>query len=59
VGATDARGFAATERVLSPENFAATIYAKLGIDPARMLHSPTGRPVPLVSDPTPISELMG
>ncbi len=59
VGATDARGFAATERILSPENFAATIYTKLGIDPGKILHSPIGRPVPLVSDPTPISELMG
>jgi Protein of unknown function (DUF1501) len=59
VGATDARGYAANERILSPENFAATVYTKLGIDPARILHTPSGRPVPLVSDPTPIRELMG
>jgi hypothetical protein len=59
VGATDARGYAATERILSPENFAATVYTKLGIDPARILHTPSGRPVQLVSDPTPIRELMG
>ncbi len=59
VGATDARGYAASERILSPENFASTVYAKLGIDPGKILHAPNGRPVHLVSDPTPIRELMG
>ena len=59
VGSTDARGYAAKERILSPENFAATVYTKLGIDPAKILHNPSGRPVQLVSDPTPIRELMG
>jgi hypothetical protein len=59
VGATDAQGYAAVERILSPENFAATVYAKLGIDPARILYAPNGRPNILVSDPTPIRELMG
>jgi uncharacterized protein (DUF1501 family) len=59
VGATDAKGFAAVERVLAPENFASTIYTKLGIDPSKMLYGPNGRPVHIVSDPTPITELMG
>jgi hypothetical protein len=59
VGATDRKGFAAVERVLSPENFASTVYAKLGIDPGKVLYTPDGRPTHLVSDPTPISELMG
>lgn len=59
IGATDAKGYSAVERVLSPENFASTIYAKLGIDPGKILYTPTGRPTHLVSDPTPISELMG
>lgn len=59
VGATDARGFAATERVLAPENFVSTVYRKLGIDPDKILFTPQGRPAHLVSDPTPISELMG
>jgi hypothetical protein len=58
VGATDARGYAAVERVLAPENFASTVYAKLGIDPGKMLYAPNGRPTHLVSDPTPIKELM-
>jgi uncharacterized protein (DUF1501 family) len=59
VGATDAKGFAAIERVLSPENFVSTIYTKLGIDPDKMYYTHEGRPVHLVSDPTPIRELMG
>jgi hypothetical protein len=59
VGATDKKGYSAVERVLSPENFAATVYAKLGIDPGKMLYAPNGRPSHLVSDPTPIRELMG
>jgi hypothetical protein len=59
IGATDKGGYAAVERVLSPENFAATVYAKLGIDPGKILYAPNGRPTHLVSDPTPIKELMG
>jgi uncharacterized protein (DUF1501 family) len=59
VGATDSRGYAAVERILSPENFAATVYLKLGIDPGKILYTPQGRPTHLVSDPTPIRELMG
>ena len=59
VGATDRKGFAAVERVLSPENFASTIYRKLGIDPDKMLYTPEGRPTHIVSDGTPIKELMG
>ena len=58
IGATDRQGYSAVERVLSPENFASTIYAKLGIDPGKVVHAPEGRPVHYVSDPTPITELM-
>jgi uncharacterized protein (DUF1501 family) len=59
VGATDVRGYAASERIQSPENFSSTVYQKLGIDPGKILFTPEGRPVHLVSDPTPIPELMG
>tara|TARA_B100000809_G_scaffold153251_1_gene150612 strand:+ start:414 stop:1760 length:1347 start_codon:yes stop_codon:yes gene_type:complete len=59
VGATDRKGYSASKRVLSPENFASTIYRKLGINPDKILYTPEGRPVHLVSDPTPIRELMG
>ena len=59
IGATDSKGFAAIDRVLSPENFVSTIYTKLGINPDKMYYTHEGRPVHLVSDPTPIRELMG
>jgi len=59
IGATDRQGYAAIERVLSPENFVSTIYRKLGIDPGQMMYTGEGRPVHLVSDATPIRELMG
>ncbi|MCA9145323.1 MAG: DUF1501 domain-containing protein [Planctomycetales bacterium] len=58
IGATDRQGYSAVERVLSPESFASTIYSKLGIDPSKIVHTPEGRPVPYVSDPTPITELL-
>ena len=59
VGATDRNGYSAMDRVLSPENFVSTVYAKLGIDPGKILYTPQGRPTHLVSDPAPIRELMG
>ncbi|NND96014.1 MAG: DUF1501 domain-containing protein [Pirellulaceae bacterium] len=58
IGATDRQGYAAIERVLSPENFVSTIYTKLGIDPGQLMYTPEGRPVHLVSDAEPIRELM-
>ena len=58
IGATDRQGHSASERVLSPENYVSTVYRKLGIDPAKVYYTPSGRPTHLVSDHTPIQELM-
>ena len=58
VGATDRKGYSAVDRVLYPENFVSTIYHKLGIDPGKILYTPQGLPTHLVSDPTPIRELV-
>jgi hypothetical protein len=58
IGKTDKNGYTACERVLSPENFVSTVYTKLGIDPDRVFYTPDGRPNSLVSDPTPIRELL-
>ncbi len=58
VGATDRKGFSAVDAVKSPENFVSTIYHKLGIDPGKILYTPEGRPTHLVSDSTPIRELI-
>ncbi len=59
IGATDVRGYAPVGRTHSPENFASTIYLKLGIDPGKILYTPQGRPTHLVSATEPIQELMG
>ncbi|MBX9677284.1 MAG: DUF1501 domain-containing protein [Gemmataceae bacterium] len=58
VGATDVRGYSPVGRTHSPENFVSSIYLKLGIDPNKILYSGEGRPSHIVSDPTPIQELM-
>lgn len=57
VGATDANGYHAAERVYRPEDFAASIYTKMGIDPNQTLHTNTGRPVQLVSNGRLMKEL--
>lgn len=59
IGATDRQGHSAVERVLSPENFVSTVYRKLGIDPDKIYYTASGRPTHLVTDATPITELMG
>jgi hypothetical protein len=59
VGATDRGGYSAVENVYGPENLVSTVYRKLGIDPDKIVYTPTGRPTHLVSDPRPIPELMG
>lgn len=58
IGATDRQGHSAVERILSPENYVSTLYRKLGIDPDKIYYTPAGRPTHLVTDPTPIAELM-
>jgi hypothetical protein len=57
IGATDAKGYHASENVYRPEDFAASLYTKMGIDHAQVLHTNTGRPVQLVSNGRLIKEL--
>jgi hypothetical protein len=57
VGATDAKGYYAAENVYTPEDFAASLYLKLGIDPHQVLHTPSGKPVQLVDGGSRIKEL--
>jgi hypothetical protein len=57
VGATDPKGYYAAENIYSPEDFAVSLYSKLGIDPHQVLHTNTGRPVQLVNGGKPIKEL--
>lgn len=58
VGATDHHGYAAIENIYAPENLVSTVYTKLGIDPKTILYNNSGRPVHLVSDSRPITEIM-
>jgi hypothetical protein len=57
IGATDPKGYYAAENIYSPEDFAVSLYTKLGIDPHQTLHTSTGRPVQLVNGGKPIKEL--
>lgn len=59
VGSTDRLGQAPASRPLRPEHIHATIYHVLGIDPTlKLLDHRTGRPAPVLDDPTPIDELL-
>jgi hypothetical protein len=57
VGATDAKGYHASENIYWPEDFAASVYTKMGVDHAQMLHTNTGRPVQLVNNGRLIKEV--
>lgn len=57
IGATDSKGYYASENIYSPEDFACSLYKKMGIDPRQVLHKNTGRPVQLVNGGKPIKEL--
>jgi hypothetical protein len=58
VGSTDARGQYPQSRPLRPEHLHATIYQVLGIDPTLHLLDHSGRPIPVLEDPTPVHELL-
>jgi Protein of unknown function (DUF1501) len=58
VGSTDRLGTRPHTRPLTPSNIHATIYHVLGLNPHLQLLDPTGRPVNVLDDPTPIQELL-
>jgi len=58
VGASDARGEGPRDRVISPDDVAATFYHALGIDHTKEYHTPTGRPVMIVRHGKLIPELV-
>jgi len=58
VGSTDRLGTRPHTRPVKPSNIHATIYDVLGIDPKLQLLDPSGRPVQVLDDPKPISELL-
>jgi hypothetical protein len=58
VGKTNAKAEFPVERALKPEALLATIYHQLGIDATLTFKDHTGRPHPILDDPTPIKELV-
>jgi len=57
VGATDVKGYYANENTYAPEDFAASLYTKMGIDHETMLYDTNNRPVQLVNNGRLIKEL--
>jgi uncharacterized protein (DUF1501 family) len=58
VGRTDAEGAAVADRPISVRDFMATVCQALGIDPAKKVETPSGRPVTVVDKGgNPIREL--
>ena len=57
IGATDKQAAYVTDRPITPQDFAATILRVLGIQPETVLHTPLGRPVPMVDGGNPVHEL--
>jgi hypothetical protein len=57
VGATDKNGAFVTERPVRPADVAWTVYEAVGIDPAKELITPEGRPVSILAEGSPVSEL--
>jgi len=58
IGATDKLAAAVVDRPITPADYAATILHCLGIDHRKVMHTPLGRPVPLVDGGKVVSELV-
>ncbi len=58
VGKSNAKGEEPADRPLRPEDVAFTMFESLGIDPARIYHTPTGRPIRIAQDGQAIKELI-
>jgi Protein of unknown function (DUF1501) len=58
VGATNARGEEPSQRAMNSNCLLATIYRRFGIDVNHLYHDRTGRPIPILSEGEPITELL-
>jgi hypothetical protein len=58
VGATNARAEHPVERPLKPGDVLATVYEVMGIDPAQTFKDHTGRPIPILEEGKPITEVL-
>jgi hypothetical protein len=58
VGESDAQAAYVKDRPISPGDVCATIYDRLGIDPAMMVPDRSGRPIPVAHGGRPIHEVL-
>jgi hypothetical protein len=58
IGSSTAKGEVPKDRPLKPYDVLATMYRHLGIDPHTTFPDPAGRPVPLLHEGQPITELV-
>jgi hypothetical protein len=58
VGESNARGEEPADRPIKPEDIAFTMFEGLGIDPAKIYHTPTGRPIRIAQNGQAITELV-
>ena len=58
IGSTNSRGEHPVDRPLDPNDFLATVYRFLGIDPSQNLLDQRGRPIPILPHGKPIRELL-
>ena len=57
LGSTDKNGAFVTDRPVRPADVAWTIYDALGIDPAKEIVTPEGRPVSILAEGATVNEL--
>jgi hypothetical protein len=57
IGATDKNGAYVIDRPVRPADVCWTVYESLGIDPAKELRTPEGRPVSILSEGSAVQEL--
>ncbi|MCP3694400.1 MAG: DUF1501 domain-containing protein, partial [Planctomycetaceae bacterium] len=57
IGSSDRQGAFVTERPYTPDDYAATVYRKLGLHLKKPLRAPDGRPILLAAKGTPIKEV--
>jgi hypothetical protein len=58
IGTTSARGEYAKDRPVRPSNVLSTIYQAMGIDPSQTFLNGSGRPMYILDDREPVSELL-
>jgi uncharacterized protein (DUF1501 family) len=58
-GASDAKGDEVKDKPVTPETLAATLYQQVGVDYAKVMQTPIGRPVRIVNEAEPLQAVLG